>query len=233
MINNSIYPEHKLYTAFALIGTLSGIKMDEERFLEFSHIALKQIGYNVDIIKTKVLVEEEGTIHIPYDSKTIIAVSDDEGVFDSWEYSQWSDGYISYNRMGNMYKDLSPRINEGMRSFVNYNFIPPNVIMVDPILEEEELYVLSRAVIVDEDGLPMITFKQARAIAYYCLYMNEERKEFAGIQTVNLPNLRNKALNAMADARVPESVTDNQIDQVLDHKVSFGRKTFNKPHNWS
>ena len=90
--------------------------------------------------------------------------------------------------------------------------------------------MLGKATIVGKDGMPLLNDKQVVAVAWYCAYLKIQRDMFAGIQSgVDLGYLRTKALALVADARVPEEFSDNEIEQILDAKVSMGRKGYGKP----
>ena len=91
--------------------------------------------------------------------------------------------------------------------------------------------ILYRGVILDDDGLPEVTDKEALALATYCAYVIKFKE---GIKTNN-PNmiqfaesLRRQWLTRVDQARNDYYMSQNEWDQVLDAKTSWNRKSFGK-----
>ena len=83
----------------------------------------------------------------------------------------------------------------------------------------------------DDDGLPEITDKEATALATYCAYVVKYRE---GLQTNNAnivqlaENLRLKWLKQCDQARTESEMSQNDWDQILDARTSWDRKQHNK-----
>lgn len=91
--------------------------------------------------------------------------------------------------------------------------------------------ILYKGQLLDSTGLPVLTDKEVNAIAAYCAYIIKYRQ---GLSTNN-PQLLQIAQqlqlewNKLCDqARVPEQLTQNDLDEILDVKTSFGRKNYRK-----
>lgn len=78
--------------------------------------------------------------------------------------------------------------------------------------------------IVDDDtGLPKVTEKEAQAIALYIAYASLYKegimkKDGSLLQLAQ--DLYNRWLRACNSARVPERLSDNELNQILDAKVN-------------
>lgn len=96
-----------------------------------------------------------------------------------------------------------------------------------------QVRILYKGVVVDDTGLPLITNKESMAIATYCAYVMKFQE---GLITNNgniikMSQLLEQKWNKFCDAaRVPESISQNEMDQVLDAKTSWNRKIFNKSY---
>jgi hypothetical protein len=227
-MNNSTHPEYTIHTAQALYTDLVGLKINDQQFLEFANIGMEKIGKNIEPVKVVADVEDDGYCYLPCDAKQILSVTDDRSHFDSWEYSYFYEGEISFNRMGDRAIDRSPSLHADSRSYIDFNFMPPNKVRVDKTLAGEAIYIAAKMLLQDISGNYLINLKQAEALCYYVAYLKTQRDAFAGIQGIDLQYIRQRALNAITDARIPDEVSDNELDRMLDARASFGRKSFNK-----
>lgn len=83
----------------------------------------------------------------------------------------------------------------------------------------------------DETGLPMITDKEMQAIAAYIgfamLYKESLRKKDANLMKMAL-QVKQEWLRACSAARVPEHLSQNDMDKILDASVRWDRKLYGK-----
>lgn len=224
-------PKYHLYAAQAMMHELTGIDMNEDKFLEFSNYAINQFGRNVVDVKIKVQVEEGGNILLPCDVTEVKYVADDDYIYESWEVAELDPEETMRDNRLYLRPSFGASKYDGMSTPINFSFTEPRLITVSPSLVDEIIYVLAKCPIVDlSDNLPLLYEKQVIAVAWYCAYLKVQRDMFAGIEPpIDFAFLRQKALVLVADARVPESITDNEMDHVLNAKVSKGRKGYNKP----
>ena len=96
-----------------------------------------------------------------------------------------------------------------------------------------KIYILYKGDILDDEGLPQITDAEAIAIATYCAYLTKFKE---GLMTNN-PNiiqmaqfLKQEWLQKCDAARIPESVSMNEMNEILDAKTSWNRKIYNKSY---
>lgn len=93
--------------------------------------------------------------------------------------------------------------------------------------------ILYKGVILDDDGLPMLNDKECIAIATYVAYTQKFKE---GMLTNNkdiiaiAQTLQQAWLRYVDAARVPEYLTQNDMNEVLEAKSSWNRKIFNKSY---
>jgi hypothetical protein len=224
MSENTTYPELSIHSAHALVESISGYTLKEEDFLDYAHTAMKSIGYNRMPIKLKADVGEEGVIDLPCDMDQIKGVSFNRNSFQQWPVAEYEDGVVMYDRIY-AYDDPSRPNSDGMRTMVDYNFTPPTKVEVHSKYEDGIVFILGSMKIVDEEGDALINYKQSIAVARYCIWMHAEKRAFAGMPSpIPIGDLAQRALLAVADAKVPEQLSDNEMDKILNAKTSFGRK---------
>lgn len=83
----------------------------------------------------------------------------------------------------------------------------------------------------DETGLPMITDKEMQAIAAYVgfalLYRESLQKRDANLMKMAI-QVKQEWLRACTAARVPEHLSQNDMDKILDASVRWDRKQYGK-----
>lgn len=89
--------------------------------------------------------------------------------------------------------------------------------------------VIYRGVIADEEGLPFLNAKEVQAIATYVAYQITYKK---AMQTKDqqmftfAADLKQKWDRACLQARTPERMTQNEMDEILDAMTSWDRKKY-------
>ena len=92
--------------------------------------------------------------------------------------------------------------------------------------------VIYHGILVDDnDGLPLINEKEMRAIAAYVayssLYREGLKKRDSGlIQLAGM--IKSDWLQSCNAARIPDHLSQNDMDAILDVKVRWDRKTYGK-----
>lgn len=107
--------------------------------------------------------------------------------------------------------------------------------LVGDVLEFSQDYnnvcILYHGIVVDDEGLPMINDKELYALAIYIAYIDMYRKGL-GMKNGDLIQLSQvlKAdwLRACNDARIPEYISQNEMNDVLDVITRWDRKSYNK-----
>lgn len=98
----------------------------------------------------------------------------------------------------------------------------------------KNVMIVYKGIICDEDsGLPLVTEKEAQAIAAFIAYTSLYKD---GIQrrdpnSINLSqDIYNKWLRLCNRARVVDEFSDNDLDKILDAKTSWNRKVYSKSY---
>jgi len=100
-----------------------------------------------------------------------------------------------------------------------------------PNVNQTNIVVLYKGVLVDDEGLPCLNFKEVEALANYCafIYMRKKgtmTKDSALLQQSQL--IQNEWKRSCDDARTPEYLSQNFMNDLLDVQGSWDRKRFGK-----
>lgn len=147
-------------------------------------------------------------------------VTSDASVYPNF-YNKWVEEYIeSWKRNNNIFYD------KGM--LLKYRKEDDELVFSR---DYNNVTVLYHGIIVDEDGLPYLTDKEVQALAAYCAYVNLYKKSL--IQRDG--NLFQMATAVKADwlrlcnsARIPDHLTQNDLNDVLEVKTCWNRKMYGK-----
>lgn len=120
-------------------------------------------------------------------------------------------------------------IRQPMGEYIGYELIGDGI-KTDPSLRK--VYVMYEALVLDEDGLPMVTSKEGFAIAAYAAYVEQYKKMMKGVlkDPSIVAYLKGEYERLMRDARVFEYLDQNTLDSILNIKVSLERKRYNKSY---
>jgi hypothetical protein len=108
-----------------------------------------------------------------------------------------------------------------------------NYTLLDNVLLFRQDYpkvnILYKGVILDEDGLPYLNFKEVEAIANYCAWVETNKKAMItkdkGTFEIAIM-LRQEWVRSCADARTPIYLNQNVMNEILEAKNSWDRKRF-------
>lgn len=217
--------------AMSLLETLYGITMSEDAFEEVALVGWNLIGNKRTRLyrySTSVSNCEEG-VQLPCNADILEAVTTD---FEEWDYS------TNDTPNGNPTSAAVEAYIEGRKAFRDPLYAPGKFIRYERV--GDTLYfdrphgrvnILYKGIILDDNGLPQVTDKEALALATYCAYVNKFKE---GLQTNNgniiqLANTLKQQWSVQCDqARVDKYLSQNEWDQVLDAKTSWNRKIHGK-----
>lgn len=124
---------------------------------------------------------------------------------------------------------------KGDTGYIPYVLADDGVITVDKRFWDQPIAVAYTGLSVDTEGYPLITRKQANALAAIT----------ARVAALKAANKGDKNMAAMLEyymktasrlkqaASIPEDISDNEIDSVLDAMTTFNRKSVNRPTKYS
>lgn len=230
MENRPNLPDQPAMTIYALLGTLS-IELSINDFLDLLQLAMNHVKPFCVATKSKVVVGDDGMCDLGLDMKYIKAVSTNEGLFESWNTKQrldFTDSDRTADEFSALKTDFSYSNEIVIGEFVDFKVVDKSTIKVSPILTGKEVYVLSQAPVLGDDGLPLFTMAQVEALMYQVALLYAQKQMFKGCNNLDIKFLMDRASRKTAQARVPDYISDNEWDAILDVKTSFDRKSYNK-----
>ena len=216
--------------AISLAQTLYDIEGDTDDLEEIGLVAHNFIGNkNTQLHKAILNVNcEDGSVQLPcgvdiIESVTYCGIEDWNYTSNIKEHGDLSSLYTeSYIESQKAF--LDPHYTSG--KFVKYRKVGDKLYVNKGL---GKVIVLYHGIILDEDGLPEINDKEAIAIAEYIAYVIKYKE---AIRTNNrnvlqmAQELKQQWLTHCSAARVPEHISQNEMDQILNAQSSWDRKTY-------
>lgn len=218
--------------ALTLAQTLYDVEGDTDTLIDIGLVAHNFIGNKFTQLHKELLDVncEDGSIQLPCDVDMIEAVT--YCGMEDWNYtdntkpngdisSLYTENYIESRKAF-----LDPHYISG--KFVKYRKVGDKLYVNKGLGKVQVLY---HSLILDEDGLPAINDKEAIAIAEYIAYVTKYKE---AIRTNNqnvlkmAQELKQQWLFHCDAARVPEHVSQNEMDQILDALTAASWKTHSK-----
>lgn len=115
--------------------------------------------------------------------------------------------------------------------FVKYRKIGKTLYLNEPY--GGPIHILYKGEVLDENDLPYINDKEVMAIATYVAYVTTYKEGLLtkNIGIINLAqDLKNKANVYIDEARTPEYINQNEMNEILDIKTSWNRKSHGRSY---
>ena len=218
---------------YTVANSLYGLELEPEQFEELGLTAWNLIGnktvrlynYSADISN------DDFSVQLPCNCDIIEAVTYNH---EDWNYStnktvngdynsQFTEQYIEARKL---YQ--SPLYISG--KYAKYERVG-DILYFDK--DYGKVNILYKGVILDEDGLPQVNEKEALAIATYIAFATKQKQGWItnNQNIIQLAQyLYQQWLKYCDSARVPLSIDQNTMNQVLDAKSSWNRKVYNKAY---
>lgn len=222
---------NNFYYAYNLLETLYGVSMEEDIFEETALVAWNQIGnkrckiYRQHICNTTCSKQVE----LPCNCDILDAVTA------SWEDFQATWNITNRSKPGSFnteqYIEHMKAFNDKLYAsgkFIPYERVGNTLYFEHPY---QDINILYRGVVLDDNGLPELTDKEALAIATYCAYVDKYKK---GLQLNNgqiiqiAQSLQKEWTKLVNQARTDYHMSQNDWDEILDAKNNWNRKLFNR-----
>ena len=220
--------------AQVLADQLYGTNIETEDFEELGLLAFDRIGNKGSILhKSCVRVSNNNTITLPENCGRIEALTYDfeDANFDSPLHNYGDIDSINIENNIEQTKELtSPQYISGR--YVKYT-TNGNILYLKDDCKGKVLNLLYYENIVNDDDLPQITYKEALAIATYVAQVQMFKKAIATNNSglMQMSQLLEKKLAYYIDqARIPDSVSQNEMNEILDTKSSYDRKVYGKSY---
>lgn len=222
--------------ALTLAQTLYDVEGDSEDLIEIGLVAYNFIGNkNTQLIKTVLDVNcEDGSVQLPCGVLAIEAVTL-QGLED-WNYTS------NIKDQGDTNSLYTEQYIESQKSFLDPHYVSGKFLKYRKVGDKlyvnkglDKVLVLYHTEILDEDNLPEINDKEAIAIADYIAYTVKYKE---AIKTNNrlilqmAQELKQQWLFHCDAARVPEHVSQNEMDAMLNSLSQWGRKTYGKSYKY-
>ena len=215
--------------ALTLAQTLYDVEGDTDTLIDIGLVAHNFIGNKFTQLH-KILLDvncEDGSIQLPCDVDIIEAVT--YCGIEDWNYTSNSKQY------GDLSSLYTESYIESQKAFLDPHYIGGKFVKYKKVGDKlyvnkglGKVQVLYHSVILDEDGLPAINDKEAIAIAEYIAYVTKYKE---AIRTNNqnvlrmAQELKQQWLFHCDAARVPEHISQNEMDQILDALTAASWKT--------
>ena len=214
------------HVAISQAQTLYGVEGDQEDLEEIGLIAYKKIGNKNTVLLKTTLPINDGVVTLPCDVTYVEAVTycgEDYNYTSNTTYdgSQETENYIESEKHFNDSFYISGK-------FVKYRQVGNKLYVNQPCGHVNILYHSEI-----QSDLPDLTEAEIDAIALYIAYTLKYKE---ALQTHNQLILQEATIlekqwrTACDAARVPEHISQNDMDQILNAKTSWDRKIYNKSY---
>lgn len=221
-------------TAFSQAIELYGLELDQEEFENIGLMAWDKIG-NKDfrwyLYRTKPVQNEIGEwiIELPCNVDIIEAVTSDYEDYQKTspieDYENGYNGSVEHYVEGHK-RNVNPAYISG--HYIKHHLVHNTLYLTDYY---DNVNILYKGVLLDDDGLPYLNEKEMDAIAAYCAYvidfkqarMTKDQFTFSMAQVSE-----HKWKTLCTQARVTDYLNQNQMDEILNVSTSWDRKRFGK-----
>lgn len=222
---------NNFYYALSLMETMFGVSIEEDDFAEIALVGWNLIGNkHTRLYRYHVCLDDcSDGVQLPCNCEMIEAVTTD---FEDWNYttndtpngdinSAFIESYIEHRK-----GFRNPLYASG--KFIKYERVGDKLYFDRP---HGHVNILYRGIILDDNDLPEITDKEALALATYTAWVIKYREGLLtnNASIIQIANTLKLQWDTRCDqARGDHYLSQNEWDQVLDAKVNWDRKQFNK-----
>lgn len=224
---------NNFHYGLSLLDTIFGINLPEETYEEIALTGWSLIGNKrVKLYRYSVCLQPcQDSVELPCNCDILEAVTVDWEDFQHVDNDSPDERYGSFEteqyieRHKHFQEPLYPR-----GKFINYERVG-NTLHITKNHNGGKIHILYRGLVLDDDGLPEITDKEALALATYCAWITKFKQGLETNNTViiNLANNLKQQWQIRCDqARVDYEWTQNNYDEVLDAKTCWDRKIYSR-----
>ena len=216
--------------AITLAQTLYDVEGDSEDLIDIGLVAYDFIG-NKNTQLHKIMLDvncQDGSIQLPCGVEAIEAVTycgleDHSDKLYEQQFSLDTETFIESQKAF-----LDPHYISG--KYVKYRRVGDKLYVNRGL---GKVIVLYHGQILDKDGLPEINNKEAIAIADYIAYTVKYKEAIRTNNKITFEianNIRQQWLFHCDAARVPEHVSQNEMDSILEAQTTWDRKMYGKSY---
>lgn len=223
MINNSFDEFYEIEAVIPSLQMEYGLDLDIYTVKELGYKLLKQIGNIYQTVYLYVGTPVNGELKLPCKVANILAVTDNL-TFDYTGFPRRKDMELynlqSANELHITGQYIDYRFEDGVIKLYRNN---------DRNDYNSTVYVLYGSQLVDEKDFPKITYFEKEAIAAWCYFIETKKKVAMGLMNGNLLQLAQKDYKQKVDqARIPQKLTNNLIDKLLNIRLGYNMKVYGK-----
>lgn len=226
--------EYSFHTAYTQARELYGLELNPDEFESIGLTAWGKIGnkkyrlYKYQVVPTKSELNEY-YVDLPCNVDCIEAVTTNYEDYQKTtpttlagnNQNGWIEGYVETRKYNTGKLYVSGK-------FIKYREENNKIILSDSF---QVVNILYKGYVVDDDGLPYLSEKEVDAIAVFCAYTDMFKKALltrdgASMQLAQI--LEQKWLKLCTQARVPDYINQNEMDEILNVATSWDRKRFGK-----
>ena len=223
---------NNFHYSMVLMDNLYGITLPEDAFEELALNAWNLIGNKrYRLYRYSACIDQDNKIELPCNADIV------EAVTASWE--DWKDvsNLLPNGDIRSAYVEEYIEARKRFHSplYQGGKFLPYERVGDTLYFDKDygKVNILYKGVILDEDGLPQVNEKEALAIATYIAFATKQKQGWItnNQNIIQLAQyLYQQWLKYCDSARVPLSIDQNTMNQVLDAKSSWNRKIYNKTY---
>ena len=226
--------QYSFNTAYTQARELYGVELNPDEFETIGLIGWDKIGnknYRWYLYECSPTESSTGewTVELPCNVDIIEAVTTDYEDYQKTtptniagnNQNGWIEGYIESRKYNTGYGYVSGK-------YIKYYRVDNTLYLADKFAKVKILY---KGVLVDDQGLPFLNEKELDAVAAYCAYINDYKqarltKDQFTFQLSQVSEQKWKSL--CTQARVPDYLNQNEMDEIFNVATSWDRKRFGK-----
>lgn len=226
---------NNFHYALSLLDTLYGINLPEEQFEEIALVGWSLIGNKrAKIYRYSTCLQPcQESMELPCNCDILEAVTADFEDFQHVDNDSPQERYGSFET--EQYIERFKHFQEPLYAkgkFINYERVG-NTLYINKHHGGGEIHILYRGLVLDDDGLPEITDKEALALATYCAWITKYKESLStnNAQLANLATTLKQQWSIQCDqARTDYEWAQNNYDEVLDAKTCWDRKIHSRSY---
>lgn len=210
-----------------LLDQLYGLEMNNEDLEELGLLAWEDIGNkNTKLYRYQTCVDSDNSITLPCNAVSVEAVTT--------SYEDWN-RVTNYSEQGDYRSAFIENSIEFEKLYSSPYYIPGKLVPYEQVggtlyfnKNYGTLNILYKGIFADEEGLPMLTNKEAKAIATNLAYIQKYKEGLKtnNPNTINLAsNLEHKWSKQCEQARVTK-LSQNDMNEILNIRDNWNRHTY-------
>lgn len=228
--------KYPIYAAMTQSNLLYGLELDQSTFETYAMSAYLKIGnHDYRTYRTKIYPQEDPdggwSVEKPCNLDAIEAITlNFEDFQNTSSIVNYPGVYTSPIEQNIERRKVMPHELYIPGKLVKFKELGDKIYFTEPFAELNLLY---KGWYTDEDGFPYLNEKEVEAIALYCAYTEHYKKGIVSKDQTEITlaqMLKKDWLQACKAARIPESISQNELNEIMDTFVRrdihrFGKTT--------